>query len=239
MNWQVQEGRFRGRPVASRRLTPPASERRIRSVPYSGRVTTRLLLPLVAAAFLTGGIAWLAGELHVAARAWMGGTAAVLLAIIVDIATSLRRGEFGLDVIAALAMAGALVLGEHLAGIIVALMFTGGEALEDFAQRRARRDMTALLNRVSQRATRYTDGHLEEVDLNTLAPGDRLLVRRGEVVPVDGKVANGVAVLDESALTGEALPVRRVAGEAVTSGSTNAGDAFDLAATSAAPDSTY
>jgi heavy metal translocating P-type ATPase len=121
----------------------------------------------------------------------------------------------------------------------VALMFTGGEALEDFAQRRARRDMTALLNRVSQRATRYTDGHLEEVDLNTLVPGDRLLIRRGEVVPVDGTVANGVAVVDESALTGEALPVRRVAGEAVTSGSTNAGDAFDLAATSAAADSTY
>jgi cation transport ATPase len=146
--------------------------------------------------------------------------------MIFDIALSLRRGEFGLDVIAALAMAGALVLGEHLAGIIVALMYTGGEALEDFAQRRARRDITALLNRVPQRATRYADGHLEEVDLNTLTPGDRLLIRRGEVVPVDGRVVGGVGVLDESALTGEALPVRRLSGESVTSGSSNAGEAI-------------
>ncbi len=199
----------------------------------------RILLPFVAAAFLAGATAWFAGEPGLAAGLWIGGTAIVLATLIVEIAVSIRRGQFGLDLIAALAMAGALALGEHLAGVIVALMFSGGQALEDFAQRRARREMTALLRRVPRRAARYRDGRLEEVDLAALAVGDRILVRRGEVVPVDGIVWSEVAVLDESALTGEALPVRRRRGEPVLSGSTNAGDAFDLEATSDAADSTY
>jgi heavy metal translocating P-type ATPase len=198
-----------------------------------------LLLPIVSAALLVGGIAWLAGEPDLAGWVWMAGTAAVLLGQIVDIGAHLRRGEFGLDLIAALAMAGALVLGEHLAGIIVALMFTGGEALEAFAQRRARREMTALLGRVPRHASRYAGGTLVEVDVAALAPGERILVRRGEVLPVDGIVLGDLAVLDESALTGEALPVRRLKGEAAMSGVTNAGDAFDLEVSRSAEESTY
>jgi heavy metal translocating P-type ATPase len=199
----------------------------------------RILLPSVAAALLAGAVAWFAGAPGLAAQIWVVGTAVVLATLIVEIGVSLRRGQFGLDVIAALAMAGALVLGEHLAGIIVAMMFSGGQALEDFAQRRARREMTALLRRVPRRAARYHDGQLQEVELAALEVGDRILVRRGEVVPVDGMVHSVVAVLDESALTGEALPVRRRRGEPVVSGSTNAGDAFDLEATSEVADSTY
>lgn len=170
---------------------------------------------------------------------WMAGTVIVLLALVVGMGLSLRRGEFGLDLIAALAMAGALLLGEQLAGIIIALMFASGQALEDFAQGRARREMTALLNRMPRTAARYSGGQLQDVALAELAPGDRILARRGEVVPVDGIVERGVAVLDESALTGEALPARRIPGGFVMSGSTNAGDAFDLEATSAAAGSTY
>ncbi|MDE3154389.1 MAG: heavy metal translocating P-type ATPase [Acidobacteriota bacterium] len=169
----------------------------------------------------------------------MGGTAGVLLVQLVDIGLSLRHGELGLDVIAALAMAGALLLDQSLAGIIVGLMYTGGEELERFAQRRARREMTALLSRVPRTASRYLDGALEEVDLATLKPGDRILVRHGEVVPVDGTILGSGAVLDESALTGEPLPVRRAAGASAMSGATNAGDPFDLEATSTATDSTY
>jgi heavy metal translocating P-type ATPase len=198
-----------------------------------------LLFPVALAALLIGGIAWFIDLPAAAATTWTAGTAVVLLAQLVDIARNLRRGQFGLDLIAALAMAGALALGEHLAGIIVGVMFSGGEALEAYARRRARREMTALLGRLPRTATRYADGALEEVDLTTLRPGDRLLVRRGEVVAVDGLVARGVAVLDESALTGESLPVTHAGGEPVLSGTTNAGDPFDLDATSAAADSTY
>ena len=188
---------------------------------------------------IAGGIAWVAGALPVAAWSWTAGTAVVLLSLLIGIGLSLRRGEFGLDLIAALAMAGALALGEQLAGIIIALMYTGGQALETFAQTRARREMTALLSRVPRSAARYTDGQLEEVALGALKPGDRILVRRGDVIPVDGTVAKGVAVLDESTLTGEARPVRRRRGEPVTSGATNVADAFDLEAMNTAADSTY
>ena len=202
-------------------------------------VIKRFLLPVVAAALAIGGALWLAGQPDTGGEVWAAATALVLLTLIVDIGLSFRRGEFGLDLIAALAMAGALILGEQLAGAIIALMYTGGEALEGYAQRRARATMTALLSRVPRTAARYSDGELREVALAELVPGDRILVRRGEVVPVDGSVEKGDATLDQSALTGEALPVRRLAGEAVMSGSTNAGDAFDLQVTSTAANSTY
>eukprot|EP01036_Dinobryon_divergens_P061242 gene61242-81639_t len=136
-------------------------------------------------------------------------------------------------------MSGALIVGEALAGVVVALMFAGGQALESYAQGRALREMTALLGRVPRQAQVYRGGVLVETAIDAIIPDDRILVRSGEVVPVDGVVATGTAVLDESALTGEALPVRRDAGEPVASGVANAGAAFDLTATQTAAHSTY
>ncbi|UVD60075.1 heavy metal translocating P-type ATPase (plasmid) [Rhizobium sp. Pop5] len=197
------------------------------------------MLPLVTLALVAGGLAWFAGQEDLAAKLWTTATATVFAVLLVDIGIGLHRKDFGLDLIAALAMGGAIAFGEYLAGIVVALMFTGGQFLETFAQNRAGREMTALLSRVPSRAARYQSGRIEDIAVSGIAPGDLILVRRGEVVPVDGIVAGNAAVLDESALTGEALPVRRTSGQAVMSGSTNAGDAFDLQATSAAADSTY
>lgn len=172
---------------------------------------------------------------------WIWGACAVpvLLVLVIEIISSLRRGDVGLDIVAALSMSAALVFGEELAAAVVALMYAGGQYLESFAERHARREMTALLARVSRTAVRHRNGALEEVDLEVVAPGDRLLVRRGDVVAVDGTVNSGLAVLDQSALTGEAIPVQRTAGEAVMSGSTNVGDAFDLVASRRAAESTY
>jgi heavy metal translocating P-type ATPase len=136
-------------------------------------------------------------------------------------------------------MSAALLFGEALAAAIVALMYAGGQLLEAFAERRARREMTALLSRVPRTAIRHREGALEEVPLDLILPGDRLLVRQGDVVPVDGSVAGGVAVLDQSALTGEPMPVTLQAGDAVLSGATNVGDAFDLDAARVAAESTY
>jgi len=170
---------------------------------------------------------------------WAVATVPVLLVLIAEIVTSLRRGDVGLDIVAAISMAAALIFGEHLAAAVVALMYAGGQYLENFAERRARREMTALLARVPRTALRHRNGQLEEIDLDAVIPGDRLLVRQGDVVPVDGTVADGVAVLDQSALTGESLPVQHRSGDAVMSGTTNVGDAFDLAATRRAAESTY
>ena len=183
-------------------------------------------------------LSW-AGQTGVAGFVWAAFTAPVLLLLLFDIVMSLRRGEIGLDIVAALSMTAAIGFGEELAAIVVALMYAGGQNLESFAERRARREMTALLDRVPRTAMRHRDGALEEVSLESVVPGDRLFVRQGDIVPVDGAVAAGLAVLDQSALTGEPLPVQQSAGELVMSGSTNVGDAFDLTASHRAAESTF
>jgi heavy metal translocating P-type ATPase len=197
------------------------------------------LAALVAAGLALGIAARLAGFGAAAEAVWAAVTVPVLLALAVEIVASLRRGDVGLDIVAALSMSAALAFGEELAAAIVALMYAGGQFLEAYAERRARRDMTALLSRVPRTAMRHRDGLLEEVALDVILPGDRLLIRRGDVVPVDGTVAAGVAVLDQSALTGESLPVTFMTGGQVLSGSTNAGAAFDLLAEHRAAESTY
>lgn len=197
------------------------------------------LLAATLLALVAGGILAVLGRTEEARLAWAAGTGVVLASLLVIIVISLSRGEFGLDIIAALSMGGSLVVGETLAGNVIALMFSGGQMLESLAQQRAQREMTALLARVPRHATRHGPGGLETVPLDALEPGDRLLIRPGEVVPVDGDVASGDAVLDQSALTGEPIPVSRAVGQPVMSGSANAGAAFDLMATRPAADSTY
>jgi heavy metal translocating P-type ATPase len=203
------------------------------------KVVRPYLAGLAALGLLAGIIAKLAGRDAAAAVVWAAVTLPVLLALLVEIVTSLRRGEVGLDIVAGLSMAAALVFGENLAAAIVALMYAGGQYLETYAERTARREMTALLSRVPRTAIRHHNGQLEEVAIDVVSPGDRLLIRRGDVVPVDGTVAEGVGVLDQSALTGEPLPVKAKPGEPVLSGSTNAGEAFDMIAARPAAESTY
>ncbi|WFU38694.1 heavy metal translocating P-type ATPase [Bradyrhizobium sp. CB82] len=170
---------------------------------------------------------------------WAIATLPVLLALLVEIVLRLKRGDLGLDIVAALSMTSALVVGEELAAAVVALMYAGGQYLEDLAEGHARREMTALLARAPRKAMRHRDHRLEEIDVELVATGDRLLIRQGEIVPADGTLASPLAVLDQSALTGESLPVQCKAGEAVMSGATNAGEAFDIVATRPAAQSTY
>ena len=190
---------------------------------------------------LVGGLllAYGIGRGDLAATVWTLGVLPVLAALLIEIVRSLLRGEVGLDIVAALSMSSALLFGETLAAAVVAVMYSGGTFLESFAEGRARREMRSLLSRVPRTATRYADGALEEVPLDAIAPGDRLLIRQGDVVPVDGTVGSGIAFLDTSALTGESLPVKVAEGREAMSGSTNSGEAFDLVATRPARESTY
>ncbi|MDE3123160.1 MAG: heavy metal translocating P-type ATPase [Paracoccaceae bacterium] len=208
----------------------------------NGRDLQRRLRPVliaIAAAGLAGGLAlhW-GGNPGAAPLVWTAATLPVLAALLVEIVTSLRRGEFGLDVLAALSMTAALSFSETLAAAVVALMYAGGQALEAFAEGRAKSEMTALLARVPRSVLRHRDGGLEDVALEAVVPGDRLLIRHGDTVPVDGTLA-ATAVLDLSALTGEAMPMRFGAGDEVSSGVTNAGDPFDLLASRPAAESTF
>ncbi|MGB7589230.1 MAG: heavy metal translocating P-type ATPase [Solirubrobacterales bacterium] len=185
------------------------------------------------------------GALHVAGLAtagdavWAATVAVMLVPLTVSVVRSLARGQLGVDVIALIAMAGALAVGQYLAGAVIALMLSGGNALEAMASRRARRELTALLERMPTIAHRRIGDGWEEVPVEDLAVGDVILVRSGELVPVDGALRSAEAVLDESALTGEPLPVTNARGAIVHSGAANAGGAFELQATRLASESAY
>ncbi len=198
------------------------------------------LLVTALATLVLGGVFHFQGLTDYSARSWAAGTAVVLVSLIVDVVRSLAKGEVGLDLVALASMAGCLFIGEYLAGNVVALMLTGGQMLEDYARARARREMTALLARAPRSAQRYEAGGLKEVPIEAIKPGDLLLVRPGETVPVDGLVSDGTrAMIDEAALTGESIPIAKEPGDPVMSGSVNEGGAFDLTATETAARSTY
>ena len=154
------------------------------------------------------------------------------------LAESLLRRRLGVDVIALLAVCGAIAIGELLAAAVIAVMLASGRALEEWAAGRAHRDLRQLLQRAPRVARRHEAGVVRTVPLDAVAPGDLLMVAPGDLVPADGILACP-AVLDESALTGEALPAERPAGEPVRSGVLNTGGPFDLRVTAAAADSTY
>lgn len=181
-----------------------------------------------------------AGVDRAADAVWAVLTAALLVPLTLSVVRTLVARRVGVDAIALLAMATALALGEFLAGAVVAVMLSGGNALEAAAGRRARADLSRLVRRAPRHAVRVAaDGSLEEVPADAVAAGDVVLVRAGELVPVDGRVEGDDAVLDESALTGESRPVSRSHGEAVRSGVANAGDGFRLRATRPASESAY
>src|SRR4051812_38035817 len=197
-------------------------------------------LPAVAlASIVAGAVLWLAGESGWADLAWAAGAAVVLVPLAVSTTRSLLHRDVGVDAIALVAIVWALAVGEYLAAAIVALMMSGGAALESWAADRARRELRLLVARAPRVAHRYVDGTVEEVEVDALRPGDVVSVRAGEIVPTDGSVTSREAVLDESALTGESLPVTIARYGHIRSGTANAGDAFDLRVTAVAAESAY
>lgn len=198
----------------------------------------RLLRAAVLVGLLAGFLAQAVGAAHVTRFAWEIPAALVAALLCFDTIAGLLRGVPGVDVIALLAIIGALVLSQDLAAVIIAMMVTGGGALEDFARRRARRELSALLGRTPHIAHRALDGAIRDVPVNAIAAGDHVLVKPGEIVPVDGTIETS-ALLDESALTGESLPVTRGHGDHVASGVLNAGGPFKMTATATAEASSY
>ena len=153
---------------------------------------------------------------------------------------SLIQGHVGLDLLAVTAIVATVVVGEYWASLIIVVMLTGGEALEDAAAGRAERDLTALLDRTPQQAHRIdADAVIVDVPVGAVMVGERLLVRPSEIVPVDGALVSSEAQFDESSLTGESMPVERVAGELVLSGSVNGPRAVEIEATATAENSQY
>ncbi len=200
---------------------------------------SRFVLACVALGLAVGLIAWILGRPAVADLAWAATTVIALVPLTVSVSLDLLHRELGVDVIALLAMGGALAFGQPLAGAVVALMLSGGLSLESYARGRASRELRALLARAPRLARVQRGGELEMVPAEEVRRGDLLLVGSGEVVPVDGVVADGIAVLDEAALTGESRPVERRAGDLARSGAVNAGGPLSLRATATVEESTY
>ncbi|HEU4907819.1 MAG TPA: heavy metal translocating P-type ATPase [Propionibacteriaceae bacterium] len=168
-------------------------------------------------------------------------------ALIIALQTSIRmikdllHGHWGVDVLAVMAIVSTVAVGEYLAALVIVLMLSGGKALEDYAAGRAKLELTALLQRAPQVAhlMQADTDDISDVPVTQVRPGDRLLVRPSEVVPVDGELLSTEASLDESSLTGESLPVTRRTGDDLLSGSLNGGVAIVIRATARVEDSQY
>lgn len=203
------------------------------------RVLRWSLVAIAIAGLTAGTLARAAGRPDLADLAWALGTVPVIAGLAISIVTDLLRGRVGVDAIALLSMSAALALGQPLAGAVVALMYSGGNVLEEIAVARAERDLRSLVDRAPRLAHRKSNERIEDVPIEDVAVGEELLVRAGEIVPVDGIVGSAFATIDESAVTGEPIPVEKTRGSAVLSGSLNAGETFQLTVTAVAGESTY
>ncbi|MBN1173671.1 MAG: heavy metal translocating P-type ATPase, partial [Micromonosporaceae bacterium] len=205
-----------------------------------GRLVAEWAMAIAAtAALAVGGALWLLDRQGWADAVWASATAVAAVPAMAVVVRMLRRGRFGADLIAVLALLGSIAVAEYLAGVLIAAMLATGQLLEAYAARRAARDLSLLMAHAPQTVRRRrTDGQVEVVAAAEIVIGDRLLIGPGEVVGVDGK-AEGPAVLDESVLSGESRLVDRDAGDLVLSGAVNAGPAFGLVASATADDSTY
>ena len=169
----------------------------------------------------------------------------VIVWTLVGMVRDVMRGHVGLDVLAVVAMVATLAVGEYVASLIIVLMLSGGEALEDYAARRAKSELTALLDRSPQiahvlvHAGGANSDEVRDAAADDVRIGDVLLVRPSEIVPVDGVLLSESGTFDESSLTGESLPVSREAGEEVLSGAVNGSRAVRIRALRRSADSQY
>ncbi|MDR2703781.1 MAG: cadmium-translocating P-type ATPase [Cellulomonadaceae bacterium] len=166
--------------------------------------------------------------------------AVIAVRLIISMIAELKAGNWGLDVLALVAIVSTALVGDYWASLVIALMISSGEALEDYADGRAKRDLTALMSNAPKVAHRVLpDGSAEDIAADTVKAGDTVIVRAHEVVPVDGILESEVGSFDESSLTGESLPRDLTQGDKVLSGSVCGGSAVMLTATDDASHSQY
>jgi len=154
-------------------------------------------------------------------------------------ARTLRAGHFGIDVLAATAIITSVVLQQYWAAIVIVLMLTGGESLEDYAESRAKKELTSLLARRPKKAHLLKGRKTIDIKASDIRPGDKLYILPGEVVPVDAVIIEGSTSLDESSITGESIPAAKVPGDDIVSGSVNLDGVLTVRALHSAADSQY
>lgn len=173
---------------------------------------------------------------------WLFSGFAIVVALIqgVSMVRDVMRGHWGLDILAVTAIVATVLVNEYVASLVIVLMLTGGEALEDYAANRARSELNSLLDKSPQFAHRVSaGGAIDEIPVAEVVVGDTLLLRPAEIVPVDGELLESGGVFDESSLTGESVPVERSIGESVLSGALSGQNAVQIRATATAENSQY
>ncbi len=172
---------------------------------------------------------------------WILGVTALLnvLPLAWGMLEDLRSGKYGLDILAITAIVVSVALKEYWAGIIIVLMLTGGEALEDYAEERAKTELSELLKRKPKKAHKIKGNKTLDVAVGDISTGDKIVIYPGEVVPVDCVIIEGSSSFDESSLTGESLPVAKDKEEQLLSGSVNIEGAITAKALHTAADSQY
>lgn len=161
------------------------------------------------------------------------------LPLLYDLLRKLLKREFGSDLLGGISIITSIVLGEYLAGSIIVLMLSGGEALEKYALRNASSVLAALAKRVPAIAHRKRESEIVDVALQEVAVGDTLLIYPHDICPVDGVVIEGHGVMDESYLTGEPFQITKTSGSTVISGAVNGESALTIRTTKRAADSRY
>ncbi|MDX2122976.1 MAG: heavy metal translocating P-type ATPase [Gemmatimonadota bacterium] len=198
------------------------------------------LPPVLALTVIMSGLALRAGPFSAGAQAlWLGGLVVLGLPVVFRTLRGALRGRFAADLVATLAIISAVVLGQPLPGLVVVLMQTGGEALESYAARRASRAVAELEAQAPRLAHRVSGGAIEEIAADLVRPGDRLVVRPGELLPCDALVVEGYSHVDASRLTGEPVPVTAEPGACLLSGSQNLEGPLTVEARALASESQY
>lgn len=175
------------------------------------------------------------------ASQWVLAIAALVIAVplVRGMYDDITSGTYGVDILAVTAIVTAVLLKEYWAAMVVVLMLTGGESLEDYAEHRSKTELDALLSRAPQLAHVIRGKKTSDVPVAQVRVGDRLLIKPGEVVPVDCEILEGAGSFDESSLTGESLPVAKESGGKLLSGSLNLDGAITAKAVETAAHSQY
>jgi len=198
------------------------------------------LFSLAIAAVIAGLILDFSTKQHSAAH-WTLGTISIIavLPIIREMWEDLRTGRYGIDILALTAIVASVILKQYWTAIVIVVMFTGGEALENYAERRANIELDALLSRAPTRATVLRKGKTLEVPVREIRVGDSLLLKPGDIVPADATITEGEADFDESSLTGESIPQAKRVGDQILSGSINTDSVITAKCVRVAKDSQY
>lgn len=167
----------------------------------------------------------------------VGGIMAITM--LIGMVKTLRSGKYGVDILAITAIIATLLVGEYWASLMVLIMLTGGDSLEDYASHQASRELRSLLDNSPQVAHRVKEEEVTDIEVEEVQVGDTILVKPGELVPVDGRVIAGESFVDESSLTGESKPVKKELNDELMSGSINGDAALRFKVTKTAKDSQY